>query len=81
MATITNCVVSSEGVAVLDNPTSADVFNDMTPTVNFTITGGTRHTALVLKKAYKITGTVDTHARTWLLIPCTDTGNPAKFKK
>jgi len=78
--TITNCVVSSSGTTVLDNPTKAEVFDDMAPTVNITITGGTRHVALS-KKAYKITGKVSDLDRTWLTMTCSDTGNPAKFKK
>jgi hypothetical protein len=81
MGNITNCVVSNAGATVLDNPTEADVFDDHAPELNFKISGGTRHTDLVLKKAYKITGHYGTVDRTWFNIPCTDTGNPAKFKK
>jgi hypothetical protein len=81
MGNITNCVVSFAGATVLDNPTDASVFKDLSPELNFTITGGTRHSALVSKKAYKITGNYATRDRTWSNIPCTDTGNPAKFKK
>ena len=78
---ITDCVVSFGGSTVLDNPTKAEVFDDQKPTVNITITGGTRHTALVKNKAYKITGKVSGLARTWLSMACSDTADPAKFKK
>jgi hypothetical protein len=77
---ITNCVVSFGGAIILNNPTKAELFDDLKPTLNITITGGTKHTPLVKNKAYKITGTVSNLPRTWLNMKCDDTGDPAKFK-
>lgn len=80
MPAITNCVVSKDGANVITNPTSAVLNDDLKPTVNIVITGGTRN-SLNKNTTYKITGNVSGHDRTFLMFKCTDAGDPAKFVK
>jgi hypothetical protein len=80
MTAITNCVVSRNNANVITNPTSADVQDDMKPTVTVTVTGGNVATPLVNNAAYKITGTVGVNNRTWLNMKCKSTNSPYSFK-
>lgn len=78
---IANCVVSRNNANVLTNPTSADLYDDMKPTMHIIITGGHVATPLVLNAAYKITGTVSGNARTFLNMKCVSTASPYRFDK
>ena len=78
---ISTCVVTRNNALVFDNPTSADLYDDMAPTMHIKITGGNRASALVLNASYKITGTVNSTARTFLNMKCVETGNTARFDK
>jgi hypothetical protein len=80
MPAITNCVVSKDNVNVITNPTGAVLNDDMKPTVNIVITGGTRN-GLKKDTTYKITGRVGNNDRTFLLFKCKDAGDPATFVK
>ena len=78
---ITGCTVSRNNAQVLTNPTSADLNDDMKPTMNIVIAGGNHPVALVLNASYKITGTVTGIDRTFLNMKCVKTGDPARFDK
>ena len=80
MPAITNCVVKKSNSDVITSPTSAVLTDDLKPTMNIVVTGGTR-SGLTKSGGYKITGTVGGHERTFLLMKCTDDGNHAKFVK
>jgi hypothetical protein len=87
MSSIDNCKVTrkvgNEEVDVITSPTSAVLNNDLSPSMNIVVTGGTR-VADQLKKnngGYKITGKVGTKEREFRGLKCDDAGNPAKFKK
>jgi hypothetical protein len=77
---ITNCVVSRSGQNVLTGPTSAELYDDMKPTMHIIITGGVRTQQLVNNASYKITGSVNVD-RTFLNMKCVNTGDPARFDK
>jgi hypothetical protein len=78
---ITNCQVIRNGAVVINNPTSAELYNDMQPTMYITVTGGNPNPPLVNNAAYKITGTVNGIDRTFLNMKCVNTGDPARFDK
>ena len=80
MPAITSCAVKKGNSDVITTPTSAVLTDDMKPTMNIVVTGGTR-SGLTKSGGYKITGNVDGHARTFLSMKCTDDGNHAKFVK
>jgi hypothetical protein len=79
MPAITNCQVSRNNAVVINNPTSAELYNDMQPQMYITVTGGNPNPALVKNAVYKITGTVATIARTFPKMKCVNTGDPARF--
>jgi hypothetical protein len=81
MAAIINCVVSRSGANVITAPTTADLNNDMQPTMHIIVTGGVIATPLVDKATYKITGDVGGISRTFLTMKCVNTGNAARFDK
>ena len=78
---ITGCVVSRNNANVITNPTSADLYDDLKPTMHVIVTGGNVATPLVNNAAYKITGTVDGIDRTFLNMKCKSTNSPYRFDK
>lgn len=76
---ITGCQVFRNNAVVIANPTSAELNNDMQPTMYITVTGGNPNPALVKNAIYKITGTVNNLARTFPKMKCVNTGDPARF--
>jgi hypothetical protein len=78
---ITNCQVLRNGAVVINNPTSADLNDDLKPTMYITVTGGNPNPPLVSNAVYKITGTVNGNNRTFLNMKCVNTGSPARFNK
>jgi hypothetical protein len=79
MLAITNCQVLRNNGVVINNPTSAELYNDMQPQMYITVTGGNPNPALVKNAVYKITGTVSGIARTFPKMKCVNTGDPARF--
>jgi hypothetical protein len=77
---ITNCVVKKSDKDVITSPTTATLTDDLKPTMNIVITGGTR-SGLSKSDGYKITGSVNGTPRTFISMKCTDDGNNAKFVK
>jgi cell division protein FtsI/penicillin-binding protein 2 len=77
---ITNCKVTKGGSDVITNPTSAELTDDLKPTMNIVVKGGTRN-GLSKASGYKITGKVGTTDRNFISMKCTDDGTNAKFVK
>ena len=78
---ITNCVVTNSGGNVLTNPTSAELNDDMKPTMHIIISGGNRAPPLMKNALYKITGSVSGNNRNFLNMKCVNKDDPAKFDK